>query len=151
MEQDTIKNFTARISQANRSELIVILYDIAIQDIREAMETSCMRTIEHASKCVNELIVSLDYSYEISFELLRLYRYVNERLLRAKSSKESDLLVDALEVMQELRVSFVEVAKQDTSDPVMRNTEQVYAGLTYSRGVLNEARLYTTGERGFRA
>lgn len=151
MDQDIIKNYTVRITQANRSELIVILYELAMLDIKEALETMSSKAIDHACKCVNELVVSLDFSYEISFELLRLYRYVNECLLRAKTAKDKKLMEQALETLEALHIAFEGVAKQDMSAPVMQNTEQVYAGLTYSKGVLNEALLHPSGERGFRA
>ena len=42
------------------------------------------------------------------------------------------------EVMTKLKEAFEEVAKQDTSGPLMENTQQVYAGLTYGKGSLNE-------------
>lgn len=37
-----------------------------------------------------------------------------------------------------MKESFEEIAKQDTSGPVMENSQQVYAGLTYGKGSLNE-------------
>ena len=40
--------------------------------------------------------------------------------------------------MTKLKAAFEEVAKQDTSEPLMENTQQVYAGLTYGKGSLNE-------------
>jgi flagellar protein FliS len=51
-----------------------------------------------------------------------------------------------------LKKGFVEVAKQDTRGPVMENTQQVYAGLTYGRNALNEVLVNANeSSRGFRA
>ena len=50
-----------------------------------------------------------------------------------------------------LKESFEEVAKQDGSGPVMENTQQVYAGLTYGRDSLSEVTMYgNMANRGFR-
>lgn len=54
--------------------------------------------------------------------------------------------------MESLHSAFEEVAKQDTSGAVMQNTQQVYAGLTYGKGKLNE--VFMNGNersRGFMA
>lgn len=168
MKKEDIKGFTNRVVQANKSELIVILYDIVIHDLEESKElltkknelkkaflpeqqTEYQKCLDHSCKAVNELMVSLDFQYEISAELFRLYRYVNECVTKAKTTNEIELLTEALNTMNALRSSFVQVASQDTSGPVMQNTEQVYAGLTYSKGNLNESLLDPNAKRGFRA
>ena len=54
--------------------------------------------------------------------------------------------------MEQLLPSFREVAKQDTSEAVMKNVQQIYAGLTYGRGSLNETIGVDIGKkRGFEA
>ena len=45
--------------------------------------------------------------------------------------------------------SFVEAAKQDKSAPLMKNTQQVYAGMTYARGAVNEDYMDVDSHRGF--
>ena len=49
-----------------------------------------------------------------------------------------DGVQEAEHIMHRLYTSFVEVAKQDKSAPLMKNTQQVYAGMTYARGAVNE-------------
>ncbi len=158
MNNEDRKGYTNRVVQANKSELIVILYDIVLQDLREARESLAIADIEefqkscdHSCKAVNELIVSLDFRYEISNDLFRLYRYVNENVTKAKTTRQESLLINGYKTMEKLRLAFVEVATQDKSEPVMKNTEQVYAGLTYSKGNLNESLLDTSSNRGFKA
>lgn len=53
--------------------------------------------------------------------------------------------------MKKLRASFLEVSRQDTSEPLMKNTEKVYSGLTYSRYGANEMAQDTLGNRGYKA
>jgi flagellar protein FliS len=63
--------------------------------------------------------------------------------------RQKDVNLESCErVVRGLMSSFQEVAKQDDSGPVMENTQQVYAGLTYGKGSLNEVALNT--DRGFR-
>ena len=40
-------------------------------------------------------------------------------------------------MIQELKESFEQIALQDTSAPIMENTQTVYAGLTYGKDSLN--------------
>ena len=42
-----------------------------------------------------------------------------------------DGVQEAEHIMHRLYTSFVEAAKQDKSAPLMKNTQQVYAGMTY--------------------
>ncbi len=156
MNKDDIKGYTNRVVMANKSELIVILYDIILQDLREAKENLAsanfekyQKSCDHSCRAVNELMVSLDFQYEISVELFRLYRYVNACVTKAKTTKEEQLLSSAHATMDKLRTAFAQVASQDKSEPVMQNTEQVYAGLTYSKGNLNESLLDTNSNRGY--
>ena len=157
MTKEDIKGYTNRIIQANKSELIVILYDIVLQDLQEAQEylteskeRDYQKSCNHCLRAVNELMVSLDFKYEISVELFRLYRYVNEVIAKAKTTKDASLLANAYHTMNKLRTSFIKVASEDHSEPVMKNTEQVYAGLTYNKGDLNESLLNASTNRGFK-
>lgn len=156
MNKEDVKAYTNRVVSANKSELIVILYDIILQDLIEAKESLAsdnlaefQKSCDHSCRAVNELMVSLDFQYQISIELFRLYRYVNACITKAKTTREEELLSSAHATMDKLRSAFVQVASQDNSEPVMQNTEQVYAGLTYSKGNLNESLLDTTSNRGY--
>ena len=85
-----------------------------------------------------ELRGSLDFQFPVSYRLASLYRYVNEQLVKSITRKKDVGLASCERVLQGLKESFEEIAKQDTSGPVMENSQQVYAGLTYGKGSLNE-------------
>lgn len=145
MNNEKLQIYTARITQANRSELIVIMYELLLEDMNEAVD--CMsqdnleeyeRKIKHAGKYINELIQSLDFAYPISYDLLQLYIFVNKQLVTAMIKKEISYVNSAIKIMQCLKIGFDEVAKRDESEPLMKNSQQLYAGLTYGRGMLNE-------------
>ena len=60
-----------------------------------------------------------------------------------------DGLLEAKKILGRLHGSFIEVARQDTSSPIMQNTQQVYAGMTYGRASLNENYMDLDNQRGF--
>jgi flagellar protein FliS len=85
-------------------------------------------------------------------EDLSLYIYANKMLTRARVSGNPDSLADVEMIMEKLRAGFEGIKNQDTNGPVMQNVQQVYAGLTYSKGQLNEAFLNPQDyNRGFNA
>lgn len=159
MEKEKLQEFTLRVTQASRSELVVIMYDIILADTHTARKylaegkiAEYEKEIKHASRFLNELMGSLNYQYALSHELLSLYSFVNKSLVRAMMQRNAEPLDAVDSVVSKLREAFAEVSAQDTSGPVMRNTEQVYAGLTYGRNSLNESLLDTSGtKRGFTA
>ena len=53
-------------------------------------------------------------------------------------------------IVLKLEEAYKEAAKTDNSPAIMGNTQQVYAGLTYGRGTLNESMGNPLENRGFR-
>lgn len=157
MKKEKIQAFTARVTQASRSELIVILYEMILTELeeaRKAYETSDIavfhKELKYAQKYVNELIVGLDYRYAVSYDLMSLYLYINKRIITAIMKGNPVSLDSAETVLKKLLVGFEGVSKEDKSGPMMRNTQQLYAGLTYGKGTLNETYLNPSdGNRGF--
>lgn len=145
MKRETVQAFTARVTQASKSELIVILYEMILAEIAEAKEAYekgdqalFERELKKAQKYVNELIVPLDFQYKISYDLISLYLYVNKRIITAVMKRNPVSLDSAETVLKKLLVGFEGVSKEDKSGPMMSNTQQLYAGLTYGKGKLNE-------------
>lgn len=145
MKRDAIQAFTARVTQASKSELTVILYEMILTEMKEAKEAYDLndlatfdKELKKAQKYVNELIVSLDFKYAITYDLLSLYLYVNKRIITAVIKRNPVSLDSAESVLNKLLVGFEGVSKVDNSGPMMRNTQQLYAGLTYGKGKLNE-------------
>ena len=60
---------------------------------------------------------------------------------------DKDLLA-VVSMLDKLHEAFVVVSSQDTSGPIMKNVQNVYAGLTYSKGNLNETS-DTSSNRGY--
>lgn len=157
MKKELVQEYTLRITQASRSELIVIMYEIILNDLasaRESYEKQDMQTydreLRHAGRFLSELMGSLDYSVPLSYRLMSLYIFTNKELTMARIKKNPELLDGVEDVIEKLKAAFHKVSEEDTSGPVMQNTQQIYAGLTYGRGTLNE--MYVNGNearRGF--
>lgn len=157
MNKEAIQSFTARVTQASKSELIVILYEMTIEKIEDAEKAysegdlnTFDKELKSAQKNVSELMASLDYKYKISYDLLSLYLYTNKLIITAIVKREPLTLKNAKNILKKLLVGFEGVSKADKSGPVMRNTQQLYAGLTYGKGTLNETYIDPSNKsRGF--
>jgi len=91
MTQELKQEYTRKITQANKTELIVILYEMALIYMEEAKNAHAeenraeFRTaIRRTRGCINELLASLHFEYEMAMQLLQLYLYVNRELARAE-------------------------------------------------------------------
>ena len=158
MTQEQKQEYSTRIMESNRGELVVIIYELFLLTMEDAKQAFKKGNLEEGVKYVKkaegflqELMGSLDKRYEIAEPLMRLYRYVYEQLifsaLRRKLVNEETVCF----VMGKLKEAFVEVAKRDHSEPLMENTQKIYAGLTYGKSSLNEILLSgDEANRGFR-
>lgn len=157
MNKETIQSFTARITQASKSELVVILYEMSLVRIEEAEKayqendlSNFDKELKSAQKYVSELMAALDYRYKISYDLLSLYLYTSKHIIKAIVKQNPLTLQYAKTILTKLLSGFEEVSKADTSGPMMRNTQQLYAGLTYGKGALNETFIDPSNKsRGF--
>lgn len=145
MEKERLQEFAARVSQANRSELVVVIYEATLASIEEGKKylltgdmEKARREIARARGMITELMSSLDLQYEISHYLRQLYIFAYHELCHGIAHRDPELFDHATDIFEKLLPSFQEVAKQDDSGPVMENVQTIYAGLTYGRGSLNE-------------
>ncbi|MBQ9631488.1 MAG: flagellar protein FliS [Lachnospiraceae bacterium] len=137
--------YTRRISQGNKSDIIVVVYDIYFSYGEDAKIALAKKqwdafdvAVRHMSEAVRHLMEALDFSYDIAGQLYPLYDFVLRCMSRALIKREMEPLAEADRVMKELREAFIEVAKADTSGRQMQNAQTVTAGYTYGRGSLNE-------------
>lgn len=156
MTNEQRKAFSYRITQATPTQLIVILYEMAesyIDDAIEALKNNDAKefrtNIKTAGQVIDELNHSLDMKYTVSIQLMRIYVYLKEAFLRASVALKDDELTRCRKMIGELKASFARIQDEDKRGPVMSNTQQVYAGLTYGKGTLNES-FGPESNRGFR-
>lgn len=144
MTNQEINSFSLRITQAGKVGLAAITAEIARIYIRDALAVQDQKeayavSVKKAEHCVETLISGLDLNYKISGELLIVYQYMKNQLRKLRNHRDDTILSAIGRMLAALQGSFEEVAKQDTSGPLMANTQKVYAGLTYGQGTLNES------------
>ena len=156
MNKDKISAFTLKIASSNGSGLISILYDIYREYEAEALEQFEAGQVDEAvvalKKCadvVNHLQRDLNFEYKVSSNLYALYDYVQRNVSKSIYKANPEGLLEAKRVMDELGIAFDQVAKRDSSAPIMRNTQYVRAGVTYGREALNESLMGNQTSRGF--
>ena len=130
MTKEMKQNYTLRISQANKSELVVIVYEMLLTYIEDA---------KAAHGCIRELMASLHMDYVLAGNLLSLYVYAVKLLSKAKLHNSTKELAEVEKMMRKLHDAYATVSKEDTSGSVMENTQTVYAGLTYGKNQLMES------------
>ena len=158
MDREQIQAFTRRLSQCNRGEMIIILYDILfvyMKDAKKALETedrdAYKQALRKAQETLQELIGALDFQYEIAKNLYALYVFCRNELAKAMYEGKVQRIEEAEKILRRLYAAFTEAAKQDTSEPLMRNAQQVYAGMTYGKRQLTENYMEMDVHRGFLA
>ena len=156
MKKEKKQEFILRITGANKTQLVVILYEMILEYLQDSLEafenkdfSQYKWNIERAKDCIDELLNSLHPEYEIAGVLKSLYYFYKRELTTAAVQKKSELVVPVMDLIKELKESYEQVAAQDTSAPIMQNTQTVYAGLTYGKGSLNVNLSDQGSNRGF--
>lgn len=146
MTEEKIKEFSLRISQCSRTELVVITDEIVIDYLKDAKKAyqsesrePFLFVLKKARQFIDVLSSALDMRFEISYDLINLYNYVKRCIIQADARYTDEHLDEIISIMENLRDAFVQVAKNDHSGSVVTNSQKVYAGLTYGPGSkLNE-------------
>lgn len=145
MTREAKQQFTLRITQANSTEMIVILYEMLLSyltESREMLESTDRAAFHEAVRksrgCLNELINSLRMEYEPAPALLQLYLFCIRRLAAGEAKSETQPLQEIEQVIRPLHDAYEQISAQNSSGPVMANSQTVYAGLTYGRNTLTE-------------
>lgn len=141
-----MKNFSLRIAESSKTELVVITYDIILNYIDSAAKAygekdldAVVFNLQKAKQFVNNLSSCLDFKYGVSHELMRLYIYINNCLVKDIVKRRMSNADQIKAIITKLRDSYNEICPLDSSGKVMKNSEQVYVGYTYGRtSTLNE-------------
>lgn len=157
MKKESIRTYSYRISQASRTELIVVMYDMTIEYLEDACSAlaqedtdSYCRNVKLAKRVIDTLTSGLDMQYDVATALYEVYQMMSRILIQAGTAREASPVQAVIRMLSSLRKSFYELSKEDTSGAVMKNTQQVYAGLTYSNlGSSNEFSEDPVKNRGF--
>ena len=156
MTRELKQEFTLRITQANKTQLITILYEMALLYVDEAEEalsagdrSELKNAVRRIQGCMCELMDSLHMEYEVARNLLQLYLYINREVAKAALHSDTECLEHVRPVLDKLLSAYKQIEGQDASGPVMGNAQTVYAGLTYGRNDLMENAADPAANRGF--
>ena len=155
MKKEQKQEFTARIVHANRSQLILILYDMifaymedAVKDYEEDRWEEVKTDLGRIENIVRHLEEILDHKYEISKELHALYQFCLTQLSFCRIRKNLEGMENCRKVLKNLYKGMQGMVKEDTSGPLRHNSQKVVAGMTYGKTSMNE--IYMDDEkRGF--
>ena len=152
------QEFTLKITQANKTQMITIIYEIVICYLEEALvcmtegrNSEATGSLDHAQSCIDELIHSLNQEYELARNLKGIYLFSKKELTAAGAAGNTGRIERVLKNFRMLHEAYKKLEKEDQSDKLMQNTQRVYAGLTYGRNSLNEDVSYAYMNRGLRA
>lgn len=163
MTKEKKQEFTFRITRANETELVVILYEMLIYYLDEAKQwleqpaegdiqagTFLQEALRKARGCINELMQSLHLEHEPAKELMQLYIYSLKRLSLCERICDGEPLAEVRRIMAALHDAYAQIAPGNTNGPVMNNSQTVYAGLTYGPKDLTENMADQGSNRGMR-
>lgn len=107
-----------QVQTVDEGKLLLMLYDGALQFLREAVQGIEEKNIEKShnnimkvQKIISELMVSLNMEAggEIARNLLGLYVFINKQLMTANLKKDTSLLREVSIIIRGLRDAFSEV------------------------------------------
>lgn len=158
MTKDDINTYSLRVAQANQSELTVITLEIFADYMNDAANCYKMDNMDEyrlyinkAKAMLSEIMAALNFKNHLSFSLIKIYEFVYKSLVSLYYRPDPVLIGDIQAIMAELNKAFAELAKKDDSVCVMNNAEQLYAGLTYGKGYLNETSIRKGNDGGWKA
>ncbi len=112
-----------KILTASPVELIVMLYDAFIRKLKMTQVYIEDKDYENANiniqKCqdiIVELVNSINAEYEIGRELMKIYDFVNSQLFEINLKKDASKIPPVINIMGELRGSWLEVKKKTAFD-----------------------------------
>ena len=101
MTKETKQQFTLRITQANSTEMVVILYEMLLCYLEESVnalraedEAAFKDAVRKSRGCLNELLQSLNTKYEPAPALQQLYLFCIRRLALGEATAFGDCACD---------------------------------------------------------
>ena len=129
MTSDPLRAYRqTRVKTASQGQLIVMLYDEGLKQLRMAESElggsqpkldSVHNAIVKAQDIITELMVSLDFDQggDIAQNLFHLYMYFNQKLVDANLSKDVAGIAEVHKLMSELREAWASIENEGAGHP----------------------------------
>lgn len=107
------------VQTASPQQLLIMLYDGAIRNCRQAIEairgnrpSEAHEALVKAQNIISEFMITLDRTSSVAEGLLKLYEYFNSRLIEANFQKSTEPVEEVLGYLTELKETWIQAAKQ---------------------------------------
>lgn len=145
MTVEEMNIYKMRISQAGIAELTVVMLEMEMQWIKEALDfyensdmDSFLEAVNKAQSTQVELMNVMNMDNAVATDVYSIFAFVNRQLIEAKIKRQPLDLSRCKRMLERLHESFQKIVSTDTAGPIMLQSEKVYAGLTYGSGGLME-------------
>ena len=108
-----------QVLNAPPEQLTLMLYngclkfiDEGIVAVEEKQYENANTFLQKAQRIISEFRLTLNMEYEISHQLLPLYNYVYDRLVEGNMKSDTSKLIEAKEIITELRDAWAEAMKK---------------------------------------
>ncbi len=152
-----VDGYVARIANATPLQLVIINYEVILdylnaaeKSIKEKNKNDIKFNLNKARQFLKELRLSLDMSYSLAKYLMNLYIYVDQQICYCLVNEKQQHIQECRNVLEKLLISWKTIEnEEEDKTPLMENTQQLYAGLTYGKNGLEE--YVDNSKRGFKA
>lgn len=110
------------VKTSTPGQLLIMLFDGAIRFTKAGAEGIAAADIQKtnqnfvkAQAIMSELMATLNPDYNISNSLFSLYEYIRHLMIQANVKKDQSLAEEALTYLNELRVTWMEASKSNSS------------------------------------
>ncbi|MCM1157919.1 MAG: flagellar protein FliS [Bacteroidales bacterium] len=155
MTDEQMNGYKMRISQAGVGELTVVMLEMEMQWIEEALSAYDRQDLDvftdvlgRAQAVQVELMNVLNRENSVAADVYAVFAFINKQLILARIKRQPLEIKRCRDMLEQYHESFRAIAKTDTAGPVIEGSEKVYAGLTYGVGGLVES---STGGMDFQA
>lgn len=156
MTNEVKQSFTRRITQANRTGLVVIVYEMLLVYLEDALKSfdednkqEFAQNLRMARECIGQMRTSLNFEYSLSKNLFAIYCFADRELAKDIYGYKIENLDVIKMIFTKLHNAYYKISDKDTSEPLMDNIQSVYAGLTYGPNSLNENVSSFDSKRGY--
>ena len=138
MTTEEMNIYKLRITQAGIAELTLIMLEMEMQWLDEAVAAFDAEDVEGFMDCAGkaqstqvELMNVLNVKNSVALDTYSVFAYINKMIIESKIKRQPQDLGRCRDMLAKFHKSFQAIAGTDNGGPVIEHSEKVYAGLTY--------------------
>ena len=138
------KYYTERISKAGPVGLVALNFELTLDFLQKARKMygdnkeQVRQCVTRAREGIENLIQTLDFDVQLSFDFYEIYKYVYGLLCDVQQSNDekkiNKALDESIEIVGNLAKAWRELANKTVEEPLETgDVPKIYAGLTYDK------------------